>query len=188
VCEPYTHRARVVADYWVCDLPQPLGGHPFTGGVTARYFRANMPQPFLVREEPVISYAFFPDECLVYKGAYQPPCRAEWEGYWHVEQAGMYQLLAQARLGHMALTIDDRVVRRPREQAPSYAIDDQANTALELTAGEHRVRLSVTFLSIESAGARLQVRRPETSTWELVRFGSAAARPSVARTSSEADG
>lgn len=169
-CDSYAHPARVYPDYWVCDLPQPLGGEPLAGGVTARYFRGDAPEPFLVRQEPVISYAFFPDECLVYKGQHQPPCRAEWEGRWRVEEPGNYQLLVQTRRARMGLTVDGQILRRPPEPGGQWLGDDQVQRGVELSAGEHLVQIKAIFSSLEFGGARVQVRRHGTHEWELLRF------------------
>jgi hypothetical protein len=169
-CAPFVHPDLHYPSFAVCDLPQPLGGVPFEGGVTARYLREGQARPLLERREPAISYGFFPDQCLVYGGRNQPPCRAEWEGRFRIEEAGRYQLLVQARRAQMSLRIDGKVIHEAAEHPPRWHIDDQVQRGLWLEAGEHEVRLDVKFSSLEYGGARLQIRRDSQEPWRLVRF------------------
>jgi hypothetical protein len=171
-CEPYVHPDRPYPEFWTCDVPQPIEPRPWTGNVTARYYRGDKTEPFLVRQQPVISYAFFPDECMVYKGLFKPPCRAEFEGVFHIDKAGSYQLLVQAWQGELKVILDGRVLHQGNAHRRGIVIDDSVQRAARLDAGDHTLRIEAKLTSVERAGVRVHARSRPTEEWELLWFGS----------------
>lgn len=169
-CGPFMHPDRPYPEYWACQLPRPLGGMPWSGGVTARYYRGDEAEPFLTRQQPVISYGFFPDECLVYKGNREPPCRAVYEGVWRIAEPGVHQLMVQAWKGSLTVALDGKILHRGRVQEPHFVIDDAMQRGLNLTAGDHRIRIEAVFNTLEAAGVRVQARAGGAGEWELLRF------------------
>jgi hypothetical protein len=169
-CGPYKHPDRLFEEFWACRLPQPVGGVPLTDGASARYYRGNEKTPFIERRQPAISRALFPDECLLPKSGAAPPCRAEFEGTWRVDAAGVYQLLVQTRRGQMSVSVDGVLLHRGREQKPGYVIDDMIQRGLPLEPGDHIVEIEASFASTETAGVRANVRPEGADEWQLLRF------------------
>jgi len=170
-CEPLLHPDRSYPEFWTCDVPQPIEPHSWTGNVTARYYRGDQAEPLLVRQQAVISYAFMPDECLVYKGLYEPPCRVEYDGTFHIDNAGSYQLLVQAWQGELTIILDGKVLHRGNAHRRGIVIDDSMQRAARLEPGEHRLRIEANLTSLERAGVRVHARASPTEEWELLWFG-----------------
>lgn len=169
-CAPFKHPDRIFDEYWTCQLPRSLAGAPLRGGVTVRYYRGDDTEPFLVREQPVITYALYPEECLLPKSGAAAPCRVELEGVWHVDTAGTYQLLVQARRGQLTVSVDGELLHRGREQQPGFIVDDMVQRGLTLEAGDHSIAITAKFVSTEVAGVRIRTRSQGMDDWALLRF------------------
>jgi len=137
----------------MCSVPPPAGQLPLEQGVRARYFRGDSTVPLLERVEPAIGFAFFPDACQFPAAFEKPPCRAEWDGIWNVEQSGHYDLSVIARHATVSMTLDGQPIGGP----------------IELTAGPHRIQGHARFQAIEDTGVSLR-RRTERGQWQLLQF------------------
>jgi hypothetical protein len=145
---PYLH-------FSMCTVPPAPGRLQVQQGVRALYFRGDSTEPLLERFEPVIGFAFLPDVCHFPAAHEKPPCRAEWEGTWNVEQSGRYDLSVITRNATVTMTVDGRPVGGP----------------IELTAGPHRIQGQARFQSVEDAGVALR-QRTGNGQWELLQFAS----------------
>lgn len=170
-CGPYFHPDRSYPEFWTCKVAGPIEPRPWTGNVTARYYRGDERAPFLVRRQPVISYAFFPDECLIFKGMYQAPCRAEYDAAWHIDKAENYQVFVQAWKGELTVELDGKVVHRGNAHRRGIVIDDTMQRAVRLQPGDHTLHIEARLSSIERAGVRVHVRRDSAQEWQLLWFG-----------------
>jgi hypothetical protein len=164
-----------------CRIPLPLRQRPFPGGVRARYYLGNERHPVVVRDEPVISFAFLPEICRFPAGRPERPCRAEWEGDWVVPEEGAYRVFAEVRHGSFSVTIDGNPVP---VDGPA-GVYQKATAQLPLSAGVHRIRVEARFNAIEENGARLRVARVGSASEDLLMFRNfveaPAARSSLSR-------
>jgi hypothetical protein len=170
-CAPFFHPDRSYPEFWTCDVPAAIEPRPWTGNVTARYYRGDAAEPLLVRQQPVISYAFFPEECMVYKGLHQPPCRAEYDATWHIDETDNYQLMVQAWQGELTVMLDGKVLHRGSSQKRNFVIDDMMQRGVRLQAGDHTLHIEAKLASLERSGVRVHVRREAAQQWELLWFG-----------------
>ncbi len=172
-CNPWRHPdGPTFITFVACRVPSKPDGLTFTGGARATYFRGNNPVPLLQRREPVISFGFLPDACHYPDVRHVAPCRAVWEGLWHVAEPGTYQLLATVGQGTMRLWVDGKEV----EPTGNAAGESGAmQTSLTLEQGPHEVRVEAEFTSLEGAGVRLRMRPEGESRWRLLEFADVAA-------------
>ena len=158
VCKDVSHPDSLYHRMSACQIPPGAIAGGFQGGVHARYFRADAPEPFLERDEPAISFAFMPSACHFPVTSEQPPCRVEWEGSWEVSAPGVYELSAEARQGEITVNVDG---------APLQPV-------LTLGAGPHVLRAQARFrqtrTEIEDTGARLRWRKRGARNWDLIQF------------------
>jgi hypothetical protein len=145
---PYLH-------FSMCSVPPAPAWLQVQQGVRASYFRGDSTEPLLQRFEPVIGFAFLPDVCHFPAAHERPPCRAEWDGTWEVEQSGRYDLSVITRNAKATMTVDDQPVGGP----------------IELTAGPHRIHGQARFESVEDAGVALR-QRTGNGQWRLLQFAS----------------
>lgn len=141
--------------YTSCELPLQYEVVAAQPTLEARYFYGDQPESFLVRRQRALSYALYPDQCRLPLAVDKPACRAEYSGVWYLDQAGSYELAAEAQGGKLSLTID------------GVPITDQP---VDLAAGAHEVRGDARFETLFEAGARLNVRRAGTEEWSLAAF------------------
>jgi len=141
--------------YTTCKLPVDYKAIPVEPTLSARYYYGDESDAVVERKQRALSYALYPDQCRLPLGVDRPPCRAEFDGVWNVDKAGIYQLLAEAQGGQLSLTID------------GVPITDKP---IDLTAGAHEIRGSAKFETQFEAGARLKVRPNGTEEWRLVPF------------------
>jgi len=154
-CRKVAHPDTAGYAFAACDFGrQPPAAVPVPGGVRARYFRGDEPAPFLERIEPAISFGFQPQPCRFPEGVGKPPCRAEWEGVWQVDEPGTFAFLPEAPGSAATLTIDGQPVRGD----------------VAVAAGAHVVRMTARFSNPEEPGARLRWKSPQTGEYELFRF------------------
>lgn len=155
-CEPFAGGDTPPWQHYTsCALPIGYKPIPVEPTLTARYFYGDQPDAFLERRQRALSYALYPDECRLPLALDKPPCRAEFSGVWHVDEAGTYELTAEAQGGQVSLTIDGMPIN---------------NQAMDLSAGPHEIRGSAKFETLFEAGARLKVKRPGEQEWRLVAF------------------
>lgn len=173
-CQPWRHPdGPLFVTFVACRVPSEPDGMTFTGGVRATYYRGNSETPLLQRREPVISYGFVPDVCHYPGVRHVAPCRAVWEGLWHVNEADEYQLLATVSSGDVKIWIDGKELRPASTLPPADAGAMQVN--LQLEQGPHAVRVEAQFSSLEGLGVRLRMRRNGESRWRLLEFADLAA-------------
>ena len=158
VCQDVSHPDSLYHRMSACQIPPGALAGGFQGGVHARYFRADAPEPFLERDEPAISLAFMPSACHFPVTNEQPPCRVEWEGSWEVSAPGLYELSAEARQGEITVNVDGTPLQ----------------PVLTLGVGPHVLRAQARFrqtrTEIEDAGARLRWRKRGARNWDLIQF------------------
>lgn len=141
--------------YTSCRLPIDYTAPALEPTLQARYFRGDAAEPFLERRQRALSYALYPDQCRLPLAVDLPPCRAEYSGLWQIDEAGKYELVAEAQGGKISLEIDGAPIR---------------GEVIELAAGAHEIRGQARFETLFEAGARLKVRPVGAREWSLVRF------------------
>jgi hypothetical protein len=155
-CEPFAGGDTPPWQHYTsCKLPIDYKVVPVKPVLKARYYYGDEPEPFLEREQRALSYALYPNECRLPLALDRQPCRAEYSGVWQVDEAGAYEVAAEAQGGQVSLTIDGAPI---------------TNRTVELSAGPHEIRGSARFDTLFEAGARLKARQPGEQEWRLVPF------------------
>lgn len=137
-----------------------------------RYLRAGDREPLLERDEPVISWALFPELCSRWHQPERPGCVVEWEGTFVLDGAQPHEIALEARNAAVEGDIDGRKFRADRSvPIEGYVLGGDMRAArMTLEPGVHRIRLQAQPLANDGdLGVRLR-RKDPVKGWQFVSF------------------
>ncbi len=174
--EGYPHLDQVACAIEGGRRPQPL-----RTTLRARYFRPESDQLFLERNEPVISWALFPEACSRWHQPDRPGCTVEWEGTFTLPGEAQHEVAVEARNAHVEGSIDDLKFTADRAvPIEGYVLGGDMRAArLVLGPGTHRIWLRARPLEGEGdLGVRLR-RKDRVMGWQFIFFTDNDASPGV---------